>query len=142
MIRAYLRNLVQGPIATQLRRFAAVGTVAAGTQLFLLWSLVEFGGMNYLLAAAIAIEVTILLQYLLNNYWTFAALQNEGRSAFLTGLFKTNVVRGTAIPIQLGILYALVTWGSISYLVANAIAILLSGIYRFTFDLRWTWGAT
>lgn len=133
---------MRGPIATHLRRFAVVGTVAAGVQLLLLWAFVEFGGLNYLFGAAIAIEITILLQYVLNNYWTFSAMQNVGRTAFLSGLVKTNVVRGTAIPIQLGILYALVDWAALSYLVANAIAILLSGVYRFAFDFRWTWGGT
>ncbi|MFW5918753.1 MAG: GtrA family protein [Halanaeroarchaeum sp.] len=142
MIRSYLRNLVGGPIAPQLRKFVAVGTVAAGVQLLLLWLFVEFGGLNYLVGAAIAIEVTIVFQYVLNNRWTFARMKNVGRSEFLTGLLKTNVVRGSAIPIQLGILFALVSWASITYVLANAMAIVLSGIYRYAFDVKWTWGST
>lgn len=142
MIRSYLRNLVEGPVAPQLRKFAAVGTLAAGIQMVLLWFFVEFGGLNYLVAAAISIEITIVLQYVLNNHWTFATMKNVGSTDFLSGLLKTNVVRGTAIPIQLGILFALVTWGSIPYLYANALAILLTGVYRFVFDARWTWGGT
>lgn len=142
VIRAYLRNLVRGPVAPQLRKFVAVGTVAAVLQLGLLWTFVEWGGLNYLLAAAIAIEITILFQYVINNRWTFRTMRNVGRTAFFTGLLKTNVVRGTAIPIQLGILYALVRWGSLTYLIANAIAILLSGVYRYFFDVSWTWGQT
>ncbi|MGM0397558.1 MAG: GtrA family protein [Halobacteriota archaeon] len=142
MIRSYLRNLVEGPIAPQLRKFVVVGTVASGVQLAFLWFFVEYGGLNYLLAAAISIEITILLQYVLNNRWTFAAMKNVGRTDFLSGLVKTNVVRGSAIPIQLAILFALVAWGSVPYLYANAIAIVLTGIYRFVFDARWTWGGT
>ncbi|WP_018257704.1 GtrA family protein [Halomicrobium katesii] len=140
MVRNLLRNLHSGPLALQLRRFVAVGTVAAGVQQVLLWIFVTFGELNYLVGAAIAIEITIIFQYVLNNAWTFEATQNTGRREFFAGLLKTNVVRGSAIPIQLGILYALVEWGSLLYLVANGIAIVISGVYRYVLDARWTWG--
>ncbi|MFB6069558.1 MAG: GtrA family protein [Halanaeroarchaeum sp.] len=142
MLRSYLRNLYGGPVATQLRRFVVVGTVAAGVQLVLLWALVEYGGLNYLVGAVLAIETTIVLQYVLNDVWTFRAIRNAGRRAFVEGLLKTNLVRGSAIPIQVGILYALVAWQSLPYLVANAIAIVLSGVYRYVLDARWTWGSS
>lgn len=141
MIRSFLRNLHSGPLAKQLRRFVLVGTLAAGVQLVLLWAFVEHAHLNYLVAAAIAIECTIVLQYVVNNAWTFRHIRNAGRTDFLHGLLKTNVVRGSAIPIQLGILYALVTWAGISYIVSNAVAIGLSGIYRYVLDARWTWGS-
>lgn len=140
MLRSFLRNLHSGPLARQLRRFVVVGTVAAGVQMVLLWLFVDSAGLNYIVGAAIAIELTILLQYVLNNAWTFRATRNTGRGEFLAGLVKTNVVRGSAIPIQLGILFVLVEWRSVTYLLANAIAIALSGIYRYVLDARWTWG--
>jgi putative flippase GtrA len=140
MIRAILRDLVSGPIAVQLRRFVIVGALTAGIQMALLWLFVDAAGVNYLIGAAVAIEITIILSYVFNNAWTFQASQNTGTTEYLSGLAKTNLVRGTAIPIQLGVLYALVEWGEIMYLVANAIAIFLSGLYRFVLDRRWTWG--
>ncbi|MFC6836763.1 GtrA family protein [Halomarina ordinaria] len=140
MVQAFLRQFVDGPLAVQLRRFVAVGTVAAGIQMALLWLFVDWGGINYLVAAVFAIEMTIVIQYVLNNAWTFEAAANTGRAAFLEGLVKTNLVRGSAIPLQLGVLYWLVGWRGISYLLANAIAILVSGVYRYVLDARWTWG--
>lgn len=83
-----------------------------------LWLFVDGAGMNYIIAALIAIEFTIVLSYVLNNAWTFR----------------------TAIPLQLAILYLLVEWRSVPYLAANAVAIVLSGIYRYVLDTRWTWG--
>jgi putative flippase GtrA len=140
MVRSFLRNLVDGPVASQLRRFFVVGLVTAGVQMVLLWLFVDGAGMNYLIGATIAIEITIVLSYVLNNAWTFRASRNTGRVEYLVGLVKTNVVRGTAIPIQLGILFVLVEWNGFVYLVANAVAILFSGIYRYILDRRWTWG--
>ena len=140
MFRTILRDLATGPIAVQLRRFFLVGLFTAGIQMGLLWLFVDAAGINYLIGATVAIEITIILSYVFNNAWTFRASQNTGLTEYLSGLFKTNLVRGTAIPIQLGVLYALVEWVSIMYLVANAVAILLSGLYRFILDSQWTWG--
>jgi len=140
MVRALLRHLVDGPLAVRLRRFVTVGTVAAGVQMILLWAFVEQAGVNYLVGATVAIELTIIFQYVLNNTWTFRAARNTGRSAFLWGLVKTNIVRGSAIPIQLGVLYGLVSWRGVPYLLANAVAIVVSGLYRYVLDARWTWG--
>jgi putative flippase GtrA len=148
MLRRILRNLHSGPLALQLRRFVVVGAVTAGIQQVLLWVFINVAGLFYLLAALFSIEITIVLSYVLNN--------------------KTNMVRGTAIPIQLGILYALVESGAleplvasgwteplmtsgaleplvasiwpIEPLVANAVAILVSGLYRYVLDAKWTWG--
>jgi putative flippase GtrA len=160
MLRRFLRNLHSGPLALQLRRFVIVGAVTAGIQQALLWFFLNVVGVFYLLAALFAIEITIVLSYVLNNAWTFRVTRNTGTVEYLTGLLKTNVVRGTAIPIQLGILYALVESGAFEPLVAsigplepplasigpieplaaNAVAIVVSGLYRYVLDAKWTWG--
>jgi putative flippase GtrA len=140
MLRSFLRNLHSGPLALQLRRFVIVGAFTAGVQMVLLWLFVDIAGLFYLLGATFAIEITIILSYVLNNAWTFQATQNTGRMEYFSGLVKTNVVRGTAIPIQLAVLYGLVEFGGITYLVANAVAIFVSGIYRYVLDAKWTWG--
>ncbi len=140
MLRRFLRNLHTGPLALQLRRFVTVGAFTAGIQMVLLWLFVDIAGVFYLLGATFAIEITIVLSYVLNNAWTFEATQNTGRVEYFSGLLKTNVVRGTAIPIQLAVLYVLVEFGAIPYLISNAGAILVSGIYRYVLDAKWTWG--
>ncbi|MGQ4556386.1 GtrA family protein [Halobellus sp. GM3] len=140
MLRSFLRNLHSGPLALQLRRFVIVGTLTAGVQMVLLWLFVDVGGLFYILGAVFAIEITIILSYVLNNAWTFQISKNTGTAEYLYGLLKTNVVRGTAIPIQLAVLYLLVERGAVLYLAANAVAILVSGIYRYVLDAKWTWG--
>jgi len=131
-------------VATSLRRerllrFFLVGCTAATIQLALLWLFVDLGGVNYLVGALVAIEVTILFQYVLNNTWTFHRSRHTSMREYAVGLSKTNLVRGTAIPLQLGVLYALVTLGTAEYLVGNAVAICVTGLYRYALDAAWTW---
>jgi len=140
MVRRFLRGLLEGPFAVQLRRFVAVGAFTAGVQMVLLWLFVDFGRLNYLVGAVVAIEITIVLSYVLNNAWTFRRYRNTGTVDFLVGLLKTNLIRGSAIPLQVGVLFALVEWRALPYLLANAFAILVSGLYRYVLDAKWTWG--
>ena len=128
------------PDTGRLWRFFVVGALAAGLQTALLWTFVEVGQIYYVLAAIVAIEITILSQYVLNNAWTFSDRSNDGIQPFLGGLLRTNLVRGTAIPLQTGLLFLLVDTVGLMYLGANAVAILLSGFYRYALDARWTWG--
>ena len=164
MVRRLLRLAIEGPLAVRLRRFFVVGAVAAGIQQGLLFGFLELTELNYLVAAAIAIEITIVLQYVLNNAWTFSADRKTERWAYVGGLAKTNVVRGSAIPLQLGLLYVFRLFFELAFmraalmdlyllvtnlsgvpvsnqivLAANLFAIPLSGVYRYVLDARWTW---
>ena len=124
----------------RLWRFFVVGVLAAGLQSVLLWTFVEVGDLYYVLAAVVAIEITILSQYVLNNAWTFDDRSNDGLRPFFGGLVRTNLVRGTAIPLQAGLLFVFVDALGLVYLGANLVAIFLSGFYRYALDARWTWG--
>jgi len=139
MLRRFLRAILVGPEAPQLRRFFLVGSLAAGFQTAMLGTLVEWANLQYLLAALVSIEITILLQYGVNNRWTFGAARHSGLDEYLHGLVRTNLVRGSAIPIQIGILYLLVSAAAIPYLVANGVGIVISGVYRYLLESRWTW---
>lgn len=132
-------QLTNHPETMRLSRFFIVGATAAAIQTGLLWLFVESLDLWYLLAAPVVIEITILLQYFINNAWTFQPSQHTGRWTNFEGLLKTNVVRGSAIPIQTGLLYVFADWIGLMYLVANLGAIFISGFYRYALDSRWTW---
>ncbi|WP_324663274.1 GtrA family protein [Haloarcula sediminis] len=132
-------GVATSPRRERLVRFFLVGCTAAAVQLALLWLFVDLAGVNYLIGAFVAIEITILFQYVLNNAWTFHRSRHSTMREYAVGLGKTNLVRGTAIPLQLGILYVLVTLGTAEYLVGNAVAICVTGLYRYALDSAWTW---
>ena len=139
-MRVRFERVMSDPRRRRLTRFFLVGVLAAGLQTALLWAFVDIAGIYYLLASVIAIEITIIAQYFFNNAWTFHDRSHEDRGSLLSGLVRTNVVRGSAIPIQTGLLFAFVQFGGFAYLIANGIAIFVSGIYRYVLDARWTWG--
>lgn len=133
-------GLVSDSMRQRLSRFFLVGVLAAGLQTVLLWAFVDIAGIYYLVASVIAIEITIIAQFFFNNAWTFRDSSHDDRESLLGGLVRTNVVRGSAIPLQTGLLFAFVQFGGFAYLIANGFAIFISGIYRYVLDARWTWG--
>jgi len=139
MLRRFLRAILVGPEAPQIRRFFLVGALAAGLQTALLGTLVEWVNVQYLIAATLSIEATIIFQYGVNNRWTFYDSRHDGWREYGRGLLRTNLVRGSAIPIQVGVLYALVSAATVPYLAANGVGIVISGVYRYVLDSRWTW---
>ena len=138
----FVRSLLAPRTVVRLRRFVTVGAIAALVQTALLWTFVQSYGVHYLLAVVLAIEVTIVLQFVLNNSWTFRPSRHRTLRSYAAGLVRTNLVRGTAIPIQMAILYAFVEWGGLVPVVGNLGAIAISGVYRYYLDSRWTWKVT
>jgi putative flippase GtrA len=136
---SWSERLVAPASRRRLSRFFLVGALAAGLQTGLLWVFVEWADLYYLLASVVAIEITIIGQYVANNAWTFRDRTHSDRRSFLSGLVRTNIVRGSAIPIQTGLLFAFVRFGGLMYIIANGVAILISGVYRYVLDSRWTW---
>ena len=131
--------VVTSPRRERLVRFFLVGATAASVQLLLLWILEDLVGFHHLVAAFLAIESTILLNYVLNNAWTFARSQHVSPREYLVGMGKTNLVRGTAMLLQIGVFQALLTLTMDESVVAMGVAILLTAPYRYVLDASWTW---
>ena len=143
MLRRLLGMAPRGPLAVRLRRFAIVGVRTAE------WT--------YIRNAETGAEELY--------HRPSDPDQQTDRRAYAYGLLKTSLVRGSAIPLQLGLLYGFrrllqlgparaalidqyafvtVTFGipvaDQIVLLANLFAIPISGLYRYIFDARWTWG--
>jgi len=80
-------------------KFAAVGTTGVAVNLGVFTWLLGLG-MNRFLASPIAIEASIVSNFLLNNYWTFRERRTRGRKR-IKGL-KFNVVSLLALAISFG----------------------------------------
>lgn len=78
-------------------RFAAVGAAGVVVNLLIFTLLLKLG-MNKYLASPLAIEVSIITNFLMNNYWTFSAREMTGR-LHIRGL-KFNVVSFIALGVS------------------------------------------
>ncbi|MFB6284434.1 MAG: GtrA family protein [Halobacteria archaeon] len=122
-----------------IKKFVVVGLLAAVFETVVLYGGVEFMGINYLLVSVVAIELAILGQYFINNQWTFEGHTHTNWRDKISGLMKTNLIRGTSIPLQVGLLFIVSHSLGIFYIFANICAMGVAGVYRYVLDSRWTW---
>ncbi|MEE9583374.1 MAG: GtrA family protein, partial [Dehalococcoidales bacterium] len=141
----YLRHIYSlmkrsGELARFIK-FAVVGASGVGVNMGLLWLLTEVGGLFYLLSAAIAIETSIITNFILNNYFTFADRSQPGVKHFFSRLFRFNLVSLAGLGINLAILWLLTEGLGVFYLLSNLVGIAAATLWNYLANNWWTWKA-
>ncbi|MDB5058638.1 MAG: hypothetical protein JWO59_2110 [Chloroflexi bacterium] len=129
---AHARTHVQ-----RMARFAIVGTCGVAVNTVTLFLLVNMGHLNKLIAAAIATEVTIVTNFIMNDVWTFRGVHS--RLSWPERLLRYNAVALGGMLITLAVLAMLTLWVGLHYLVANLIAIATATIWNYVVNFRLTW---
>ncbi|MBA7590618.1 hypothetical protein ES708_32745 [subsurface metagenome] len=140
---AYLKHLFSLMARTgELKRFLKFGAVGLSGIIVnqgLLWSLTEFAGLMYYVSALFAIEASIISNFVLNDYFTFADRRTGKGKSFLVRLLKFNVTCLAGAAIQYGLLLLFTGVLGIHYLISNHIAIAVAFLWNYFMSSWWTW---
>ena len=126
----------------RLIRFSIVGVIGAGVNTGLLWLFTDLAGIYYLFSSAIAIEIAIIIQFILNDHWTFREKKTSGVKQFIARILKSNLWRSGGLVVNIGVLYLLTEYVSLYYLISNIFGILCAFLWNYVFESRLTWGIT
>jgi dolichol-phosphate mannosyltransferase len=118
----------------RLFRFGVVGCIGVGLNVLILWIL--HGQIHVFLpvASAIAVETTIITNFLLNNRWTFGERAISPKRfarynlAALVGLIITTAIL-TFLTMQIGV----------PYIAADLVGIAAATAWNFGTSVHWTW---
>ncbi|MFQ5647650.1 MAG: GtrA family protein [Candidatus Aenigmatarchaeota archaeon] len=119
-------------------KYCMVGATGVVVNEGLLYLLTEFLGIFYLFSSLIAIEVSIISNFLLNEFWTFSDLA-PGHKRMGGRLVKFNLVSAGGLLINILVLFILTSWG-LHYLVSNLAGIGAAVLWNYLMNLSWTWG--
>jgi len=119
-------------------KFCIVGFSGIFINLVTLFILKEFFGL-LLIASLIAIELSILTNFLLNDAWTFKDRRRKGKRNFLFRLIKWNFARGSISLVVNWGLFILLTSIGIHYLIAQVIGIILATLIAYITSMVWIW---
>ena len=115
-------------------RFSSVGALGFAIQLTALLGLAGGLGMNYLLAAAIAVELAILHNFLWHQRWTWSDRSIHRPRMFVQRLVRFNAGTAlTSIGGNLMLMWLLVGGLGVHYAVANIVTVLLLSLVNFLF---------
>jgi dolichol-phosphate mannosyltransferase len=120
-------------------KFALVGLSGVGINIGILYLLTEFAGLFYLASAAIAIEASIISNFSLNDYFTFADRRAPGIKGFFRQLGKFNLVSLFGLVINTAVLALFTEVFGVYYLVSQLLGITAATGWNYLGDIWWTW---
>ena len=98
--------------------------------------LLASAGLYYVYASAVAIEVSIVSNFVFNDYWTFKD-RRYGSTAVRALKFNGLMLIGLAV--NLVILYVGTASLSINYAISNLVGIGAAFLVRYWLSLKYTW---
>ena len=112
--------------------YAVIGALGAVLNVLIVWALTSWG-VDYLLAAVIATEVTIIGNFVLQEVWVFRDLRREaGGLGYRFGVaFAFNNAEAV---VRIPIVYLMVSAGHFTVVIATIISLAVAFIARFTFQ--------
>jgi len=120
-------------------RFAIVGCTGILVNMGLLWLLTEGAGIYYLLSSIIAIEASIINNFVWNDRWTFGGDPAHQAKPFAHRIALFHAVSIGGAVINWLVLFALTEFGGIYYLLSNMAGILAGFIWNYLMNRNLTW---
>lgn len=119
-------------------KYGLVGSVGFGVHLLVLWTLTENLRLWYMAAAAIAIGVAALNNYILNCAWTFRDRESQlGNKVF--GYFKYLASRGLTEGLYLILLYVLTDYLGVHYMKSAVVVQIVTAVLGYYIAVKWIW---
>lgn len=117
----------------RLTRFAVVGGAGTVVNTAALYVLYDWGRLPIAAASAIAVELAVVHNYLLNDWWTFSV-----RAPSLPRFVKFNVSMLGGLCVNVAVVWALVHTG-VHFVPANLVAIGAAFAVNFALSVGWVW---
>jgi len=123
---AYFRSFIKFNIVGLTGVFVNEGLLIA----------LQSSGVYLLTASSIAIEVSILSNFVLNDFWTF----RDRRSGHLAvRLVKFNLLMLVGLVVNLAIIYAATSYFGIAAALANLGGIAAAFLLRYALSVKYAW---
>ena len=123
----------------RLIKFCIVGASGFCVNLGLLAIFVEVVGMHKVWAQIPSYQISILTNFMFNDFWTFSDRRTPGLKSFLIRAVKFNLVSQVGWGINISVYYVALNAAGIYYIVSQIIAVAVATMWNFFSNLIWTW---
>ena len=120
-------------------RFGLVGLSGIFVNMGLLYALTEIAGLYYLVSAAIAIELSIVNNFIWNDVWTFKSSRDLRFGRRIQRFLSFQAVSVGGLAINMVVLYLLADIAGVYYLVANLVGIFVAFAWNYMVNRHFTW---
>jgi putative flippase GtrA len=131
-VTAEWRTTIRAENFRRWSRFNLVGGIGIVLQLALLFLLKSVFHFSYLAATAVAVEATVVHNFLWHERYTWADRVQASRRESMQRLLRFNLTNGAvSIGGNLALMKVMVKFGHVNYLAANGITIALCSLVNF-----------
>jgi dolichol-phosphate mannosyltransferase len=130
--------MIQSSDARRLAKFALVGAWGFVVNMFFLWFLTETAGLYYLLSSILAIEISLINNFVLNDIWTWHDRGRAGKAEYFKRMLRYQITAGASMLANLFVLWLLTAVFGVYYLASNIFGILCGSALNFVVNDRWT----
>jgi dolichol-phosphate mannosyltransferase len=131
-----LKSLLRSMEPKRFLKFCIVGISGVGVNIGLYLSLTRGLMIYYLFSSAIAIEVSILSNFTLNNFWTF---RDRTSQTFLQRMLMFNLICIAGAVINVTMLAVLHGHFGFSDVVSQLVGIAAATLWNYGLNITWTW---
>lgn len=126
-------------ISLRFIKFAMVGLTGVVVNQGSLWVFISLFSLQPNIALALAIELSIISNFFLNNYFTFYEVRLKTFGGILRGLFTFNLICLIGGLINYAIVYFLTQQWQMNIYISNFIGIFVTTLWNYTINLNSTW---
>ena len=115
-------------------KFSAVGATGIAVQTITLYLLLRILGLHYLAATALAVEASVLHNFIWHRKWTWS---DRPRASLVQMLLRFNLTNGAlCLTANLALMFVFVGKAGLNAYVANLVAIAICSIVNFLLSDR------
>ncbi|MHC1626374.1 MAG: glycosyltransferase [Methanoculleaceae archaeon] len=123
----------------KMLKFSAVGFSGIFVNMGILFILTDIAGFYYLYSALVAIEVSIVNNFVWNDLWTFRSARGLRLGRKVHRFVSFQVVSIGGLLINMCVLYLLTDFAGIYYLISNLVGILAAFLWNYFINRHITW---
>jgi putative flippase GtrA len=133
-----INSIIHQKEVRRVVKFALVGAWGFVINMFFLWFFTETVGLFYLFSSLIAIEISLLNNFVLNDLWTWHDRGKEGKREYFKRMLQYHATASAAMLANVAILWVLTELFDVYYLASNVFGILCGSALNFFVNDRWT----
>jgi dolichol-phosphate mannosyltransferase len=120
-------------------KFCVVGLSGVGVNMFFLWFFTEILKIFYLFSSPLAIELSVLNNFVLNDLWTWRDRGRPGKMNYFKRMVQYHIsVSVSAIIANIFLLWFLTEIFHFYYLLSNLLGIAAGAVLNYFINDRWT----
>lgn len=138
-LNSIISSLIWDKEIRRFLKFCVVGLSGVGVNMFFLWFFTEIVKIFYLFSSPLAIELSIMNNFILNDLWTWKDRKTPGKLNYLKRMVQYHIsVSVSAILANIFLLWFFTEVFHLYYLFSNLFGIAAGVLLNYFINDRWT----